>query len=45
MYTKTIASIASGRGGGIGVIRISGDDALTVAGKILRKRSQIALTS
>lgn len=45
MYTKTIASIASGMGGGIGVIRISGDDALTVAGKIFRKRSQIDLTS
>lgn len=44
MYTKTIASIASGMGGGIGVIRISGDDALTVAGKIFRKRSQIDLT-
>ena len=41
MYTKTIASIASG----MGVIRISGDDALTVAGKIFRKRSQIDLTS
>lgn len=45
MYTKTIASIASGMGGGIGVIRISGDDALTVAGKIFRKRSQVDLTS
>ena len=45
MYTKTIASIASGMGGGIGVIRISVDDALTVAGKIFRKRSQIDLTS
>ena len=45
MYKKTIASIASGMGGGIGVIRISGDDALTVAGKIFRKRSQIDLTS
>lgn len=45
MYTKTIASVASGMGGGIGVIRISGDDALTVAGKIFRKRSQIDLTS
>lgn len=45
MYTKTIASIASGMGGGIGVIRISGDDALTVAGKIFRKRSQTDLTS
>lgn len=45
MYTKAIASIASGMGGGIGVIRISGDDALTVAGKIFRKRSQIDLTS
>lgn len=45
MYTKTIASIASGMGGGIGVIRISGDDALTVAGKIFRKRSRIDLTS
>ena len=45
MYTKTIASIASGMGCGIGVIRISGDDALIVAGKIFRKRSQIDLTS
>lgn len=45
MYTKTIASIASGMGGGIGVIRISGDDALIVAGKIFRKRSQIDLAS
>lgn len=45
MYTKTIASIASGMGGGIGVIRISGDDALIVAGKIFRKRNQIDLAS
>lgn len=45
MYTKTIASIASGMGGGIGVIRISGDDALVVAGKIFRKRNQIDLAS
>lgn len=45
MHTKTIASIASGMGGGIGVIRISGDDAMTIAGKIFRKRSQIDLSS
>ena len=41
MYTKTIASIASGMGGGIGVIRISGDDALTVAGKIFEKEARL----
>ncbi len=37
MHTKTIASIASGMGGGIGVIRISGDDAMTIAGLSFRR--------
>ncbi len=38
---ETIASIASGMGGGIGVVRISGKDALKVAGKIFRLKKNI----
>ena len=33
---NTIAGIASGMGGGIGIIRISGDKALEAAGRIFR---------
>ena len=36
MSSDTIAGIASGMGGGIGIIRISGEDALTAVGKIFR---------
>ena len=42
MYTeKTIAGIASGMGGGIGIIRISGAESLKIAGKIFRTRKNI----
>jgi len=41
MYNNTIAGIASGMGGGIGIIRISGDKALEAAGKIFRTKSFI----
>ncbi len=37
----TIAGIASGIGGAIGIIRISGEDSLKIAGKIFRKRNFI----
>lgn len=37
MDSTTIAGIASGMGGGIGIIRISGDMSLFVIGKIFRK--------
>ena len=37
----TIAGIASGMGGGIGIIRISGDSALSVIGKIFRREKYI----
>lgn len=36
MSYDTIAGIASGMGGGIGIIRVSGKDALTAVGKIFR---------
>ena len=36
MSSDTIAGIASGMGGGIGIIRVSGEDALTAVGKIFR---------
>ncbi len=38
MDGDTITGIASGMGGGIGVIRISGPDALTVAGRVFRTK-------
>ncbi|MCI9079227.1 MAG: tRNA uridine-5-carboxymethylaminomethyl(34) synthesis GTPase MnmE [Lachnospiraceae bacterium] len=41
MQDNTIAGIASGMGGGIGIIRISGDKALDAAGKIFRTKSYI----
>lgn len=41
MKEDTIAGIASGMGGGIGVIRISGEDALIIAGKIFRTKSYL----
>lgn len=36
MSSDTIAGIASGMGGGIGIIRVSGEDALIAVGKIFR---------
>ena len=36
MQEETIAGIASGMGGGISIIRISGENALQVAGSIFR---------
>lgn len=36
MNEDTIAGIASGMGGGIGIIRVSGEEALKLAGKIFR---------
>lgn len=39
MQDNTIAGIASGMGGGIGIIRISGNNALKAAGKIFRTKS------
>lgn len=39
MQDNTIAGIASGMGGGIGIIRISGNSALKAAGKIFRTKS------
>ena len=41
MHDNTIAGIASGMGGGIGIIRISGDKALEAVGKIFRTKSFI----
>lgn len=41
MGKDTIAGIASGMGGGIGVIRISGEDALKVIGEIFRCKNNI----
>ena len=38
MREDTIVGIASGMGGGIGIIRISGEDALKLAGKIFRTK-------
>lgn len=42
MDERTIVGIASGMGGGIGVIRISGGDALLIAGKVFRTKSFLA---
>ncbi len=41
MEQDTIAGIASGMGGGIGIIRISGMDALLLAGKVFRTRKYL----
>lgn len=41
MEQDTIAGIASGMGGGIGIIRVSGEDALVKAGRIFRTKSYI----
>ena len=41
MQDNTIAGIASGMGGGIGIIRISGDKALEAAGRIFRTKKYI----
>ena len=41
MGKDTIAGIASGMGGGIGVIRISGEDALKVIGEIFRCKNNL----
>ncbi|MDD7403078.1 MAG: tRNA uridine-5-carboxymethylaminomethyl(34) synthesis GTPase MnmE [Butyribacter sp.] len=38
MDCDTIAGIASGMGGGIGIIRISGNDALRIAGEVFRTK-------
>ena len=35
---NTIAGIASGMGGGIGIIRVSGNKALEITGKIFRTK-------
>ncbi len=39
MSEHTIVGIASGMGGGIGVIRMSGEDALTIAGSVFRTKT------
>ena len=41
MDNDTIAGIASGMGGGIGIIRVSGDAALKLAGKIFRTKKYL----
>lgn len=41
MDKDTIAGIASGMGGGIGIIRVSGDAALKLAGKIFRTKKYL----
>lgn len=41
MAEDTIAGIASGMGGGIGIIRISGEDALFLAGKVFRTKKYL----
>lgn len=40
----TIVGIASGMGGGIGVIRVSGDDALLLVGKVFRTKNALGST-
>lgn len=42
MQEETIAGIASGMGGGISIIRISGENALQVAGSIFRTRKYLS---
>lgn len=41
MHEDTIVGIATGMGGGIGVIRISGRDAFTLVGKVFRTKKYI----
>jgi len=41
MEQDTIVGIASGMGGGIGIIRISGINALSLAGKVFRTKKII----
>jgi len=41
MYNNTIAGIASGMGGGIGIIRVSGNKALEITGKIFRTKKYV----
>lgn len=41
MEQNTIVGIASGMGGGIGIIRISGNDSLKLAGKVFRTKKYI----
>lgn len=41
MKEDTIAGIASGMGGGIGIVRISGENALSVVGKIFRTKKYL----
>lgn len=43
MQQDTIAGIASGMGGGIGIIRISGENAFLAAGEIFRTRKFIKI--
>lgn len=45
MNSDTITGIASGMGGGIGIIRISGTDALKTIGKIFRTKEYISKIS
>ena len=43
MQQGTIVGIASGMGGGIGIIRISGENAFLVAGEIFRTRKFVGI--
>ena len=42
MQEETIAGIASGMGGGISIIRISGENALQVVGSIFRTKKYLS---
>lgn len=41
MQSDTIAGIASGMGGGIGIIRVSGNDTLEIVGKVFRTKKYV----
>lgn len=41
MQNDTIAGIASGMGGGIGIIRVSGENCLEIVGKIFRNKKYV----
>lgn len=41
MDQDTIVGIASGMGGGIGIIRVSGEDALSIVGRVFRTKKYI----